>query len=97
MGWPHSTHTHSTASTAPTDWYSEVVIVHTCAFQSTLLGCQVTSVCTNCSHYINSGWTFCRQTLYIADLVLTSQLPATETNPKYLNPTENSLVGYWAL
>ena len=28
----------------PTDWYGEVVIVHTCAFQSTLLGCQVTSM-----------------------------------------------------
>ena len=26
----------------PTDQYSEVVIVHTCAFQSNLLGCQVT-------------------------------------------------------
>ena len=26
----------------PTDQYSEVVIVHACAFQSTLLGCQVT-------------------------------------------------------
>ena len=24
----------------PTDWYNEVIIVHTCAFQSTLLGCQ---------------------------------------------------------
>ena len=31
------------ASTAPTDSYSEVIIVHTCTFQSTLLGCQVTS------------------------------------------------------
>ena len=31
-------------STAPTDQYSGVVLVHTCAFQSTLLGCQVTLV-----------------------------------------------------
>ena len=44
MWRPHSTHAHLRASTAPTDWYSEVVIVYTCAFQSTLLGCQVTSV-----------------------------------------------------
>ena len=52
------------ASTAPTDQYSEVVIVHTSAFQSTLLGCQVTSCCANDSHYINNGWTFSRQTSY---------------------------------
>ena len=32
------------ASTAPTDWYSEVVIVHVCTFQSTLLSCQVISM-----------------------------------------------------
>ena len=37
MRQPHSTRAHSTASTAPTDWYSEVVIVHTCALQSALL------------------------------------------------------------
>ena len=35
-------HAHSMVSTAPTDYYSEVVIVHACTFQSTLLGCQVT-------------------------------------------------------
>ena len=28
----------------PTDWYSEVIVVHTYAFQSTLVGCQVTSM-----------------------------------------------------
>ena len=49
MRWPHSTHAHSIASTAPTDQYSEVIIVHTCVFQSTLLGFQVTF----CSCYIN--------------------------------------------
>ena len=32
------THGHSMTSTAPTDQCSEVVIVHTCAFQFTLLG-----------------------------------------------------------
>ena len=32
------------ASTVPTDYYSETVIVHACIFQSTLLGCQVTSI-----------------------------------------------------
>ena len=31
MQWAHSTHFHSTASTAPTDQYSEVVIVHICS------------------------------------------------------------------
>ena len=30
------------ASTTPTDWYSEVVIVYARTFQSTLLGYQVT-------------------------------------------------------
>ena len=35
----------------PTDQYSEVVLVHTCAFQPTLLGC------ANCC-YVNSGRTF---------------------------------------
>ena len=29
---------------APTDYYSEVILVHTSAFQSTLLGCQITSM-----------------------------------------------------
>ena len=28
----------------PTDWYSEVILVHACTIQSTLLGCQVTSM-----------------------------------------------------
>ena len=42
---PHSTHAHSMASNTPTDEYNEVLIVHTCTFQSTLLGCQVTSMC----------------------------------------------------
>ena len=65
MQWPHSTHPHSGVSTAPTDYYSEVVIVHTCAFQSTLLGCQVTLMSANHSRYINNGWTFSGQTSYI--------------------------------
>ena len=40
----HSTHAHSVASTTRTDEYSKVIIVHACAFQSTLLDCQVTSM-----------------------------------------------------
>ena len=44
MWWPHSTHAHSMMSAASTDYYSEVVTVLTCAFQSTLLVCQVTSM-----------------------------------------------------
>ena len=42
MWRPQSAHAHSMVSTAPTDWYSEFIIAHTCAFQPTLLGCQVT-------------------------------------------------------
>ena len=57
----HSTCAHSVASTTPTDSYSEVVIVHTCTFQSTLLGCQVTLMPHNRSHINNSG-TFSGQT-----------------------------------
>ena len=63
--WPHSTHAHSLVSPAPTDWYSEVTTVHTCAFRSTLLVCQVTSMSQNCSFYIDSSWTFSGQTLYV--------------------------------
>ena len=44
MQWPHSTHAHSMVSATSTDEYSKVVIVHTCAFQSTLLHCQVTLI-----------------------------------------------------
>ena len=45
-------HTQSTNSTTPTDWYSEVVIVHTCAFQSALLSCQVTQMSCKPSLFI---------------------------------------------
>ena len=38
------THAHCTASNAPTDQYSEVILVYTCAFQSTRLGCSVTQM-----------------------------------------------------
>ena len=34
----------STIPTSPTDKYSEVAIVHTCAFQSIILGCHYISV-----------------------------------------------------
>ena len=54
----HTIHTHSPMSIAPTDLYSEVIIVHTCVFLSTLLGCQVMQMCANHSNYINNGWTF---------------------------------------
>ena len=40
----HTVHMLTQVSTAPTDQYSEVVTIHTCTFQSTLLGCQVTSM-----------------------------------------------------
>ena len=45
-----------------TDQYSEVIIVHACAFQFILLGCQVTSMSHEHSLYINNGWTFSGQT-----------------------------------
>ena len=62
MWWSHSTHAHSVVSTTPTDSYSEVILVHTCTFQSSLLGCQVTLM----SHKLFSfnGWTFSKQTSY---------------------------------
>ena len=42
--------------------YCEVVIVHTCAFQPTLFGCQVTSMSRKLfSRYINNGWAFSGQ------------------------------------
>ena len=48
---------------AHTDQYSEVVLVHTCTFQSTLLGCQVTSMlCKLFSLYyqwLDFFWTCC--------------------------------------
>ena len=55
---------HSMASTALTDQYSEVIIVHACTFQSILPGCQVISIPGHASHshYIHNGWTFPGQT-----------------------------------
>ena len=61
----HTIHMQSTASTTPTDQYSEVVIVQACSFQSTLLGCQVASMSCKPFLYINNGCTFSRQTSYI--------------------------------
>ena len=61
MWQPHSTHAHLTLSTTPTDQYSEVIIVHACAFQSTLLGCQVKSVLHKWFSLVNDGWTFSGQ------------------------------------
>ena len=43
MQQPHWTQAHSAVSSLPTDHHSEV-IVHACASQRTLLGCQVTPV-----------------------------------------------------
>ena len=65
MQWPHSACAHAIASTAPTNKYSEVIIVHTCAFQSTLLASRLHWCCTNCSHCINNGWAFSGQTSYM--------------------------------
>ena len=56
---------HSVAPTAPTDWHSEVIIVRTCAFHSTLsLAARLHRCCANHSQYINNGWTFSGQTSY---------------------------------
>ena len=61
---PHSTHAHSTVSTAPT--VSEVVIVHTCAHSSPLsLAARLYQCRTNHSSYSNNAWAFSRQTSYI--------------------------------
>ena len=56
---------HSSLSSvySPTDWYTEVVIVHTCALQSPLIGCQVIQT----SPYVNNGWTFFGQTSYFSE------------------------------
>ena len=62
MQQSHSTHAHSTASPAPSDQYSEVVIVHACTFQYALLGCQVTSMQCKVFSLYYSGWTFSGQT-----------------------------------
>ena len=53
---------------------SEVIIVHACTFQSTLLGCQFTSMSHTCSH-INSGWTLSGQTSYIIKNVIIIIVP----------------------
>ena len=44
--------------------HSEVMIVHTRAFQSTDLGCQVTWMSLKLSHSINNGWTVFKQISY---------------------------------
>ena len=64
MRHPHSTHAHSMASTAPltsTVKVSLSVHVHSSppALAARFHWCRA-----NCSHYINNGWTFPRQTLY---------------------------------
>ena len=63
----HTGHTLTQGLLPPplTNKYSEVVIVHTCASQSTLLGCQVTSMSHKHSHYIHNGWTFSEETLCV--------------------------------
>ena len=64
MQWPHSTPVPSKVSTTPTNQYSEVIIVHACVFQSTVLASRLHRCCKNHSCYINSGWTFSGQTSY---------------------------------
>ena len=49
----------------PRTKYSEIVIVHTCAFQSTLLGCRVTSILCKLFLLHYSDWIFYGQTSYI--------------------------------
>ena len=69
-----STHAPSTESTAPTDQYREVVIVHTCAFQSTLLGCQVTQM-------LHKLFFFFLNYFIVVQLQLSSFLPPTPSHP----------------
>ena len=42
MWWPHSTRAHSMVPATFAVYYSEVLAVHACTFQSTLLRCEVT-------------------------------------------------------
>ena len=63
--WPHSTHTHSMASTAPTDSTvksSSFTHTHSSPFSlaARLHWCRV-----NHSRYINNGWTFSRETVCV--------------------------------
>ena len=53
------------ASTTPTDWYSEVLIVHTCHSSPLSLAARLHQCHANHSYYINNGWTFSRQTLCV--------------------------------
>ena len=49
----------------PTDWYSAVVIVHTCAHYSpSSLAARLHQCHRHHSCYINNGWTFYGQTIY---------------------------------
>ena len=64
MWRPHSTHAHSTVSTAPltsTAKLSLFIHVHSSPHS---LAARLHRCCTNCSRYINNGWTFCGQTSY---------------------------------
>ena len=86
LRWPHRTRAHSTASTTLTDQYSEVIIVHTCAFQSTL------QCCANCC-YINSGWAFSGQTLYMLDTyAITLPLLPSSTHTHTKKGPEHGLI-----
>ena len=71
---PHSTHAHSTVSTAPTDQYSEVVIVHACAFQSLSLAARLHCGRTDCSNSINNSWIFSGQLMYVSIIYLSIYL-----------------------
>ena len=60
------THAPWRANTTSTDYNSETVIVHTCAYSSPLSSAARLHQCrVNCSCYINNGWNFSGQTSYI--------------------------------
>ena len=85
MQWPHSTHAHSTASTdLLTSTVKSSLFMH--AHSSPLSLASKLHWChTNCSHYIDNGWTFSGQTLYIKILIF---LPVCS---KFSFPHESSL------
>ena len=65
MQWPHSTHAPSMASTAPPLTSTVKLSLFTHAHSSPLsLAARLHRCCTNCSRYINNGWTFSGDLIY---------------------------------
>ena len=53
---------------------STVIIVCTCAFQSTLLASRLHKWCANCSCYIYNGWNLSRQTSYMWIILISTKI-----------------------